>query len=170
MANIHQWLTEAGFSAAWMQAYGTLIALAIAIWAPYHQHSREAKRLFHNQREYMQTAARLARAALKEAQSVVSEMSGDVIHHTGIATLDLHRHRSVLETVTLETLPDERAFWAIHSFRSEIDTLLAIAESLSQHLTPEGVPPDTLMDAQAIVARAEIVYQEFETAIVNIRR
>ncbi|MDP4557968.1 hypothetical protein Q9247_09760 [Halomonas meridiana] len=160
---IHGWLEGFGMTAAWLQAWGSIGALGIALALAFYNHNQERKREKARQVAYMEAIAAINKEAIEAVSWVISDMNSNALIHHGITTSELNRCIQALATITLESLPNAKAYMAIHQLRKELQGIYYVASS--EHDYDLGIPPDTLDEISEAEKRLKAADKDFSKAL-----
>ena len=159
----HQWMESIGITAAWVQAWGSIGVLCIAITLIFYNQKREQKREKAKQVQYMEAISAISSEALQAVSSIISEMHSGSIHDHYIATNELDRCAQALATITLESLPNAKAYMAIYQLRKEIQGIGYIVSC--QHDYDLVISSSTLDEVSKAAARLKQADEEFSKAL-----
>ncbi|QPI65891.1 hypothetical protein [Vreelandella venusta] len=162
-SSFHEWLESIGMTAAWLQAWGALLALSIAISLAFYNQNQERRREKNKQVQYMEAIAAISSEALQAVSSIISEMHSGSIHDHNITTNELDRCAQALATITLESLPNAKAYMAIYQLRKEIQGICYIVSC--QHYYDLVTSSSTLDEVSNAAARLKQADEEFSKAL-----
>ncbi|UPT53241.1 hypothetical protein [Synechococcus phage Yong-L1-251] len=137
--------------------------MTIAIGLAFYNQNQEKNRETARQVRYMEAIAAINKEAIEAVSWVVSDMNSKALRHHGITTSELNRCIQALSTITLESLPDAKAYIAVHQLRRGLQEIYYVASS--QHDYDLGIPPDTLDDISEAEKRLKAADKDFSQAL-----
>lgn len=168
-SGLHGWLESFGMTAAWVQAWGSLLALSIAIWLAYYNQNQQQKRERKKQAQYMEAISFINKEAIQAVSYIIGEMNSNALHHHGITTSNLERCIQALGSITLESLPNSKAYMAIHQLRRELQGIHQVAINQQGYDLTQGISPVALEDVDDGMKRLKNADSDFDQALIALK-
>lgn len=166
---LHEWMESIGMTAAWLQAWGSLAALIIALCLASYNQRQESKREIAKQVQYMEAIAGITLEAVKAASNLVADMNSSKLRYHGLTTSHLDSCMQALRTISLESLPNAKAYMAIHQLRQELDEIYSHAKNQQARESLAVINPSVLEEVNDGLLRLDQANIDFAHALIALK-
>lgn len=168
--SIQEWLVDFGLTAPWLQAWGSIGALSVAIMLAFFNQKQVRNREVAKQAQYMEAIACINEEAVCAASEISHGMNSDALHHHGVAIENLGRCLQTLDSISLESLPNAKGYMAIYQMRKNLHSIHNVAfPLLGNSKIATCFAQETLDDAEEDLNQARKAVDDFAEALSSLK-